>query len=226
MGAAIGEQFHIAVTSAATGITRLTPAIAFGDHLYIQTHQRAHIPGQRTVCGGDQHGVQSCRQTHDHLLDARILRPAEPVHLPQQGNLFLVRQRFDRIDRCIQRLDLARCQRMRTAVCTGSRDRARRLRGSQQLRQDDFVGIREAGFFAAHRTYADALFDGVAAVLDDAIFERPRFAARVLEIQIRRVDGRTHQPGKNAIQVAIGQPAGLQQLPLGEGKYVHGWEYR
>ena len=61
------------------------------------------------------------------------------------------------------------------------------------------------------------------AVLDDAVFEHPRLAARMLEIQIGRVDGRTHQLREDAVEIAAGKSAGLQQLPLGQGKKGHRW---
>ena len=97
------------------------------------------------------------------------------------------------------------------------RDRTGSPRGFQQLRQHDLVGIGETGFLAADRPHAHALLDRVAAVLDDALLQRPRLAARMLEIQIGGVDPRPHQLAEHALEVAGGDAAGGQQLAFGEG---------
>ena len=216
--AAVREQLAITVASAAASRPLLPAAVAFGDHLHIQTHQWAHVGRERAICSGDQHRIQHRRKTHHHLIDPRIEGTAEFVHFAQKCNFFVVRQRLDRIQRRIQRLGLARAQRMRVAIGTRLRDRARRSRRSQQFRQHDFVGIGEAGFLATHRAHANALLDRMITLLDNAVFEQPRLAARMLEVQIGRVDGWTHQTRKHAIEIAAGKTAGLQQLPLGQSK--------
>jgi hypothetical protein len=157
-------------------VALLAAAVGLGDHLHAQPHQRAHVGGQGAVGSGDQHGIHGGGQAHDDLLHARVARTCIGVQLAQQGDLVGVGQAFHRVDR---RVELARAvQRQRLAgALPFPRDGARGLRGVQQLRQHDLVGVGEAGLLAADRAHAHTLLDGVAAVLDDALFQHPRLAA-------------------------------------------------
>ena len=67
------------------------------------------------------------------------------------------------------------------------RDGARGARGFLERRQHDLVGVGKAGLLAGERAHADALLDAGAAVLDDAVLERPGLLVRQLEIQVGEV---------------------------------------
>ena len=148
-------------------------------------------------------------QADDHLADARIGAAAEFVHFAQKCNLVFVRQRLDRIDRPRTATAASRAaSAWPPPSLPALRDRARRLRRGQQFRQDDLVRVGEAGLLAAHRAHADALLDRMVAVLDDAVLEHPRLAARMLEVQVGRVDRRPHEAREDAIEVAAGEATG------------------
>lgn len=66
-----------------------------------------------------------------------------------------------------------------------ARDRARRLRRSDQRLRIELVGIGEAGFSPRSRA-RHALLDRVRAILDDAVLHAPVLAPRMLEVQVNR----------------------------------------
>ena len=90
------------------------------------------------------------------------------------------------------------CQACTLPARAGARDGARGVRGLEQRRQHDLVGIGEAGLLAGERAHADALLDAVGAVLDDAVLERPGLLARELEIEVGVIDGVTHHVAEHA----------------------------
>ena len=78
-----------------------------------------------------------------------------------------------------------------------ARDRPRGMRGLRECGQHDLVRIGKAGFLACQCTHADTLLDAVRAVFHDAIFERPRFIAAQLKIQVRIIDAVTHDTAED-----------------------------
>src|SRR5579863_3120361 len=85
-----------------------------------------------------------------------------------------------------------------------------------QRGQDDLVGVGEAGLFAGERAYADALLDAGAAVLDDAVLERPGLLARELEVEVRKVDGVPEHLAEYPIETAVVEAARLQDEIAGK----------
>ncbi len=81
-----------------------------------------------------------------------------------------------------------RLPRLHAPFTALSGDRAGRARSLFQRGENDFVGVSEAGLLASERTHANALLDAGAAVLHDAVFQRPRLFARQLEIHISEID--------------------------------------
>ncbi len=74
-----------------------------------------------------------------------------------------------------------------TALASGGNG-AHGAGGVEQRGFGDVVGVGEGGFLAGDGAHAHALVDAEAAGLDDALFEAPAFAARVLEVQVGVVD--------------------------------------
>ncbi len=86
----------------------------------------------------------------------------------------------------------------------------------------DVVGIGKTGFLASDRTHADALFDGMRTVLDDAVFHAPALAPRMLKIQVAEVDARAQQGAEGAVEMAGIQAGRKQQPGFGQSESVIG----
>ena len=174
---AVGEQVFVGITAAGAGVTLFAAAALFDDHLHVEAHQRPHVGGDHAVAARHQHRVHAAGKTDDDLLHARVGVAQPLVDFAQGADLGVGAEAFDRINGRVQRTarhDHAVAGGLGAAVAA---DRARRRRRLQQRFGADVVGIGEAGFFAADRTHAHALFDGVGAVLDDAVLDHPAFAA-------------------------------------------------
>ncbi len=214
MRAAVGEQFAITVASAAAGRS------------LIRGGRSARRSRSRSGAPADARRPRACRRPrrpapYRASADKADDRPALMRGSSARQNLSTSRKSvifssfgsdstgsMRRVQRLRVRARPAHGRRCDPPDCAIARARLRR---GQQLRQHDLVGIGETGFLAAHRAHADALLDRMVAFLDDAVFEHPRLAARVLEIQIGRVDGRTDQLREHAIQVAAARPPGLSR---------------
>ncbi len=94
-------------------------------------------------------------------------------------------------------------------------DRARRVGSLEQGRQQHLVGVRKAGFLAADGAHADALFDAVRAILDDAVFQRPGFLARQLKIQIGVIHAAAHDGVEHLAQAPLIETRRRQDHLLG-----------
>ncbi len=169
-GAAVIDQLTVPIAATAAGAALFAAPILLGNHLHVQAHQRAHVGGQGAVGGGYQHGIHGGGQAHDHLLHARVAGAGVGVHFAQQRNLLWVGQAFHRIDGRIQLAPAVQCQRLADTVATLG-NRTGRLGGVKQLRQHNLIGVCETGLLAADRAHTHALLDGVATVLDDALFQ-------------------------------------------------------
>ena len=198
LGLAVGEQFFVRVSPAATGVAAFATTVLLDDHLHVQAHQRAHVGGEHAIAARDQHGVDAAGHAHHHLLHARIGGAQQPVEPAQRFDLVLVADRIDRIDAGVQRRAFAGTS-VRAACAVPSRAIARaEPAASISAWRVDVVGIGETGLLAGDRAHADALLDRMRAVLDDAVLHRPAFAADVLEIQVAEIDARTEQCAEGA----------------------------
>ena len=135
-----------------------------------------------------------------HLLDARIERAGLPIHAHQPRDLVCITQGRDRIIRQVQLVAGACLPHGQRPPAALDRDGARGARGILERRQHDFIGVRKAGLLPGQRAHADALFDGGAAFLDDAVLQRPRLLVRELEVQVREVHRVAHQVAEHLLQ--------------------------
>ncbi len=81
-----------------------------------------------------------------------------------------------------------------------------------------FVGVRKAGFLAADGAHADALFDAVRALLDDAILERPGLLARQRKVQIRVIHAAAHDGVEHLAQAPLIETGRREDRLLGHRK--------
>jgi hypothetical protein len=128
----------------------------------------------------------------------------------------------DRVDAAVERAaarDLA--ARHLGARAARPRDGAHGARRVQQRGLGDVVGIGESGLLAAHRAHADALVDAEAAGLDDALFQAPAFAARVLEVEVGVVD-LCARISASARAGGFVEAEGLEQQRAGRGQALDG----
>ena len=195
---------------AAAGVAAYTAPVLLDDHLHVEAHQRAHVCGQHAVAARHQHGVDAASEAHHDLLDPRVRGAQQLVDPAQRLDFFLVAERIDRVLGRVQRAPVAARQRAhRNTVTPGALGNGTgRPGGDHQRLGVDLVGIGEAGLLAADRAHADALFDRVRAVPDNAVLDRPAFASRVLAIQVAEIDARSEQGAEGAFLATGITPAG------------------
>ena len=176
---------------AAAAGAHFAPAVLLGDHRDRQAHQRPHVGRQRAVGARDHH----------HVAFAGQARPspgprADPWHgpasrpCPSSATLAALSSVAIGSTRVVQR-PAGRylfCSYLRTPGARCSRYRPHGAGRVEQRGLGNVVGIGEGGLLAADRPHAHALVDAEAAGLDDALFQAPAFAARVLEVQVGVVD--------------------------------------
>ena len=236
LGFVAAEQFLVGMATAEAGAGRFAAAVVFHDHLHVHAHQRPDVAGHHAIAARDENGVERRAQRDHNLLHARIGGAQQPIDTAHGVEFAGVGVGVDRIDRRIQRgrrVAAGHDQRWRRAGVAIAGDGTRRARGGEQRVGLDFVGIREAGLFAGDRAHADALVDRMHAVLDDAIFHRPAFAARMLEIQIAEVDAGPEQQSERAFETGMVQPGRCEQARFGQLQHlghggsgvVRGWKW-
>ena len=212
------EKLGIRIAPAETGVTRFAAAVLLHDHLDVHAHQRPYVRGQHAVAARDQHRVHATGKADRHLLHARIGRTQQLVDDAQRFDLGVVVQRIDRVVAGIQRTAAAAHQRVRRMRAAIAGDRARGAGRAQQRLRIDVIGIGEAGLLAGDRAHADALVDGVRAVLDDAVLHRPALAPRMLEVEIAEIDAGPKQGAEGAMQALLVESGGKQEAGFGEGE--------
>ncbi len=168
------------------------------------------------------HGGDARGDMHDARIDLARLA----VDSLQPGDLVLVGKRGDGIGRQIQAVARLRAPGADAPIAALDGDGARGAGGLLQGGQDDLVGVGEAGLLAGERAHADALLDARAAVLDDAVLERPGLLSRELEIEVREVDRVRQHLAENAVEAAIIEAARLQDEVAGECQGIGGGESR
>ncbi|KAG1439787.1 hypothetical protein G6F57_019262 [Rhizopus arrhizus] len=92
------------------------------------------------------------------------------------------------------------------------------MRRRQQGVRRQRIGIGESGLLAADGAHAHALADREASSLDDALFQAPPLAARVLEVQVGVIDLVGEDFTQRARHVRFSQAPGVQQQRFGGGK--------
>ncbi|MNV56389.1 hypothetical protein D3C71_1486690 [compost metagenome] len=143
----------------------------------------------------------------------RVLRTRHALDTFQQRHLFRRAQGGHGINVGVQaaahfgldlrgHLDLAR---------PATRNAAHGMRRGQQRVGGQRIRVGKGGFLAAHGTHAHALADREAAGLDDALFQAPALAARVLEVQIGVIDLVGEDLTQRASHVRFGQAPRVQQ---------------
>ena len=218
LGLAAVEKFRVGVAPAEPSIARFAAAVLLHDHLDVHAHQRTYVRGQHAVAARDQHGVHATGQTDRNLLNARIGRTQQFVYDAERFDLGVVVQRIDGIVAGVQRMAAAAYQRMRRMRVAVAGDRPRGAGRAQQRLRIDVVGIGEAGLLAGDGAHADALIDGMRAILDDAVLHRPALAPRMLEVEITEIDARTQQRAEGAMQALLVESGGKQQAGFGKGE--------
>ena len=99
---------------------------------------------------------------------------------------------------------------------------ARGARCFTEGRRQQFVGIGEAGLLTRQGAHANALFDVGAALLDDAILERPGLIARELKIQIRSINARAGGGGEGLHDRGFIETGGFKDQLLRQSERIGG----
>ncbi len=206
------ECDRIQAEAAATAAEALlAPPVLLGDDRNVDAHQRPHVAGERAIARHHQdYFVQRADRGH-HLGDARVHAARLGIEPLQQAHLVRIGHGGERIDRKVQPVPGARLPRLHRMLAALARDRAGGARGFLQRGQHDLVRVGETRLLATHGAHAHALLDAVAAVLDDAVLDRPGLLARELEIQVRGVDLVTHHRAEHARQARFVQARGREQ---------------
>ncbi len=205
------------VATAAAGITLLAAPVAFDDRGHRQVDQRPHVGGQHAVAARHQHDVVVRADVRHDLLDARIAGARMVLDALEHPDLLGCVERCDRIVGAIERRLRSRRDLCRDtcAAAALARNRARGDRRFVQRIDRNVIRVGECGLVAGHGAHADALFDVEAAALDDAFFQRERFAARVLEVKVGEVGTMLEDRREHFLQAGFVESVRVEQQPLG-----------
>src|SRR5690606_13825777 len=218
-----GADDHAEIPSAAAArVALLAAAFVLDDHRNVEPHERTHVGGENAVGRADQHELEHARDASDDLDHARIELPAVAIELREQLDLFHVFERWQGIDRGIERVTAHAARDFHSTLAAASRDPARRLRRVEERRDVELVGIGEARLLADDRAHADALIDAENAFLDDAVLDGPALVARRLKVEVPVIEPMRHQLAERAIDDGEVEPGGLEQLSLDDGKGIRG----
>jgi len=213
----IGEIAVIEPTAAA-GATLLATTIFFNNDLDRQPAQRAHIGRTQTIVARDIDDFVFGRESGHHLHHALVERARGVFELVQHRDFGGFVQTGNRIVGQIELMTLTRSLEIGQTLPALAANRARGARRLLQSRQTDVVRIGKSGFLAADRAYTDALVDVEAARFNDAFIQTPRFAARVLKIQIGIVEIVIEHGAEHAIETGVIKAIGQQQVVAGKIK--------
>ena len=209
------EQPSAVDATAATGETALAPAVALGNHRYVETRQRPHIGAQGSVRGHHQIGFVIQRDAHGDFLHVRIFAASEGVDAAQQFDLGVFVRASKRIVRRIANGAGGWGQGIGGTAAAAAGDASGGLGCVLQRGQADVVRVGETGFFAADGTNANATVDAEHAVLYRAILQRPGLEARYLEVQFANVDVLAGKPTELANHIGFAELASIPERLAG-----------
>ena len=214
-------------TPTAAGRADLAATFLLGNDRQAQADQRPHVRSERAIGARHQDHVVLHGQAGHHLHDAPVLGLGQALDLLEQGHLGGAVERGDRIDTSVERaagrhFDARRCSSLDPALGPRRRDGAHRARGIEQAGPGDVVGVGKGGFLATDCAHTDPLVDAKGARFDNALFQAPAFAARVLKVQIGIVGAARADLGQSPAQMAALKPKRREQELLGNAKALAG----
>ena len=139
--------------------------------------------------------------------DARIEPARLAVDTLEPRNLLGGGERGGRIGRQVQLVSVRGAPGAHTSLAALHGYGARRARGLLERRQNDLVGVGEAGLLAGESAHADPLLDAGAAVLDDAVLERPGLLVRELEVKIGEIHRVRQHLAEDVVDARVVEPA-------------------
>src|SRR5882757_11475163 len=142
--------------------------------------------------------------------DPRIQLAGLAIDAFQPLDLLLVRQSDTGIAGQVQRMSELRLPGTDLPVTTLNGNGTCRPRRLFERGQHNLIGVGETGLLTGQRPHAHALLDAGAAVLHDAVLERPGFLVRKLEIQVGEIDGMCQDFAEYLVQATVVQTAGPQ----------------
>ncbi len=171
--------YELIQREAATGtcVALLATAVLLHEHGNIEAHQRTHVRGQLALTVRNEHDLVHGGDTRHHLHDARVELACLTIDTLEPRDLLLVLHRRGDVDGQIEAVARLGLPRLHATFAALRSDGASGTRRFLQRGQHDLVRVREAGLFARQRAHTDALLDAGAAVLHDAVFQRPRLFA-------------------------------------------------
>ena len=101
----------------------------------------------------------------------------------------------------------------RLTVIRGS-NCARCLGGFEQRRQGQIIGIGKARFLARDCTQTNPLIERMRTLFDQAVFQAPRFAARIFEVEISQIDLAPAHAAQHLLQRRNIKSSGREELFL------------
>src|SRR5207237_4029654 len=155
------------------GITLLAAAVLLHEHRDVETHQRANISRQLALARGYQDDLVHGGDTGGDVHDARINAASLAIYTLEPRNLVVSCKRSNRIRGQVEPVPRLRVPCADAPLAAVNGDRARCTRGFLEGGQDDLVGVGEPRLLTRERPHADTLRDARAALLDEAVLERP-----------------------------------------------------
>ncbi len=161
------------------------------------------IGNQPAVQRCDHHALVAVRPVDRDLFDGRVAGLRRALDELQHRQLLVDADIAPRHRGMVEVAGRERVKGLRRSHASAGCDRRRGARCCQHRRQRQVLGKGVAGLVTDHDAQPDALLDARTGLAHDAVFERQRVAARVLEIQVGRVGsvGRQlrHDPGRDRL---------------------------
>ena len=219
-GAVLGQEVAQVGPGAAAAGPLLAAIAVLDDDADIEPHQGPEVGAQAAVVAGDQDQVAHRHQTGDDLAHPRVQAPRLFIDPVEQGDLVLVREAAEGIDRLVEAPTMPLARQLDPPLAAATGDSARRLGGLQQGLELDLVGIGKAGLLAALGAQTCAPLDIEVAILDDAILQHPGLQPTVLKVNIRGVDGGGLELAEELLDVSRIETRRTQDLVAGNGDGV------
>src|SRR5581483_9077578 len=197
------DQLREGVAAAHTGVALLTASILLHEHRNVETHERPNIRGELSLARCDEHHVVHGCNARSDMYYTRIDATRFAIDALEPGDLVLGGDRGNRVRRQIELMSGAWVPGLHATITALHGDRPCGARGFLQSREHDLIGIRETCLLARQSPDSNTLLDAGAAILDDAVLQRPGLLVRELEVEVREVDRVRHHFAKNAIETAV-----------------------
>jgi len=212
-------------TSAASAVALLPAPLVFNNHTDRKAYERTHIGRDAAVESRNQHHIPfGCKRSHD-LPNAQIAATRVAFNFMQKRDLGICRHCGNRIVSAV----VVRCLLATKSAFVGglSSPTPREAAGGKCSFHEDLgadpVGVGKGGFFALHCAHSNALLNGEAAGLHNALVQTPRLAACVLKIEVCIINAMLSHGRKRPRKIRMLQARRLQEGFFGQCKASNRW---